>query len=188
MISQNHAISRLFSSKYIHSIRIKQHSRCISRWLKQTGLDGPELGHLKRIRKHGATTSLLLCTEPNIPQLPQDLNLPAPYLLAVPVSSALTLPSLALKSALWPTTYTPRRKDEPELWTRGKLKWAWDAMKSAVDEALRAQRDDREVRLCLPDVDFPPNVSLTDPRRVRLRSCPSLLIFQNPSTLQTLPY
>ncbi len=97
-------------------------------------------------------------------------------------------PIPCLKSALWPTTYTPRRKDEPEPWTRGKLKWAWDAVKSAVDEALRAQRDDREVRLCIPDVEFPSNVSLSDPRHVRLRSCPSLLIFQNPSTPRTTLY
>lgn len=147
--------------------------------LKQAGLDGPELGHLKRIRKHGATTSLLLCTEPDIPQLPQGLNLPAPYLLPVPVSSALTLPSLALKSALWPTMYTPRRKDEPEPWTRGKLKWAWDAMKNAVDAATRAQCDDREVRLCMPGVEHLFHVSLTDPRCVRLCSSPSPLILQN---------
>ncbi|KAF8194232.1 cytidine deaminase-like protein [Pholiota molesta] len=109
-----------------------RHITTLLKWLKQAGLDGPELGHLKRIRKYDATTTLLLSTEPEAPQLPQDLNLPAPYLLPVPTSSALTIPSLTLKSALWPTMYTPRRKDEPELWTRGKLRWAWDAMRRTL--------------------------------------------------------
>lgn len=42
--------------------------------------------------------------------------------------------------------YTPRRKDEPELWTRGKLRWAWDAMKRTVDGAIEAQAEKEEVR------------------------------------------
>lgn len=42
--------------------------------------------------------------------------------------------------------YTPRRKDEPETWTRGKLNWAWDAMKRTVDGAIKAQSVDKEVR------------------------------------------
>ncbi|KAF8964191.1 hypothetical protein BDZ97DRAFT_2075331 [Flammula alnicola] len=99
-----------------------RHITTLLQWLKQAGLDGPELGHLKRIRKQGDSTSLLLSTSSEPPQPPQDLNLPPPYLLPVPVSSALTLPSLSLKSALWPTMYTPRRKDEPEPWTRGRAK------------------------------------------------------------------
>lgn len=115
------------------------------RWLKQAGLEGPELGHLKRIRKQTDLTSLLLSTAIDPPDLPADLNLPAPYLLPVPSSSALTLPSLNLKSALWPTMYTPRRKDEPEPWTRGKLKWAWDAMKKTTEAALKAQAENDEV-------------------------------------------
>ena len=71
--------------------------------------------------------------------------MPDPYLLPVPESSALTMPSLLLKSALWPTMYTPRRKDEPEPWSRGKLKWAWDAMKIAFDAASKAKEDGNEV-------------------------------------------
>ncbi|KAF9481206.1 hypothetical protein BDN70DRAFT_912372 [Pholiota conissans] len=118
-----------------------RHITTLLKWLKQVGLDGPELGHLKRIRKHDATTTLLLSTEPEAPDVPPDLNLPAPYLLPVPTSSALTLPSLTLKSALWPTMYTPRRKDEPEPWTRAKLKWAWDAMKRTFDRAIEAQTE-----------------------------------------------
>lgn len=115
------------------------------RWLKQAGLDDPELGHLKRIRKHGDLTSLLLSTTADSPQLPEDLNLPAPYLHPVPISAALTLPSLTLKSALWPTMYTPRRKDEPEPWTRRKVAWAWDAMKRTVDAATKARLENDEV-------------------------------------------
>ncbi|PPR05353.1 hypothetical protein CVT24_007967 [Panaeolus cyanescens] len=106
------------------------------KWLKQSGLEGPELGHLKRIRKQGPTTTLLLCTGTPPPPFPENLDLPAPYLLPVPSSPALTLPSLQLKSHLWPTMYAPRRKDEAEPWTRGKLKWAWDCMKTAVDHAI----------------------------------------------------
>ncbi|KAH9480500.1 SET domain-containing protein 7 [Psilocybe cubensis] len=115
------------------------------KWIKQAGLEGPELGHLKRIRKHEGTTTLLLSMAPEPPQLPKDLNLPDPYLLSVPSSSALTLPSLNLKSELWPTMYTPRRKDEPEPWTRHKLRWAWDAMKKTVDTAINAQAENDEL-------------------------------------------
>ncbi|KDR82703.1 hypothetical protein GALMADRAFT_88274 [Galerina marginata CBS 339.88] len=116
-----------------------RHITTLLKWLKQAGLEGPELGHLKRVRRRGENMSLLLSTTSEPPQLPQDLNLPAPYLIPVPVSSALTLPSLSLKSALWPTMYTPRRKDEPEPWTRGKTRWAWNAMKRAADMAIKAQ-------------------------------------------------
>ncbi|PPQ89643.1 hypothetical protein CVT25_013830 [Psilocybe cyanescens] len=115
------------------------------KWLKQAGLEGPELGHLKRIRKDRGATSLLLSTASGPPQLPEDLDLPDPYLLSVPISSALTLPSLNLKSALWPTMYTPRRKDEPEPWTRRKLRWAWDAMKRAVETAIEAQSENDDL-------------------------------------------
>ena len=117
------------------------------RWLKQVGLDTPDLGHLKRIRKQDEITTLLLGTSLDPPKLPADLNLSTPYLLPVPTSSALTLPSLNLKSALWPTLYTPRRKDEPEPWTRRRLRWAWDAMKKTVDAAIKAQTEDGEVRV-----------------------------------------
>ena len=117
------------------------------RWLKQIGLDTPDLGHLKRIRKQDEVATLLLGISLDPPTLPVDLDLPTPYLLSVPTSSALTLPSLNLKSALWPTLYTPRRKDEPEQWTRSRLRWAWDAMKKTVDAALTAQTENGEVRV-----------------------------------------
>lgn len=102
---------------------------------------------MKRIRKQNETTTLLLGISLDPPTLPVDLDLPAPYLLSVPTSSALTLPSLNLKSALWPTMYTPSRKDEPELWTRSRLRWAWDAMKGTVDAAVAAQTENGEVRV-----------------------------------------
>lgn len=108
------------------------------RWLKQTGLDTPNLSHLKRIRKEDDSTTLLLTTSPQPPQLPENVPLSAPYPLDVPASSALTLPSLVLKSALWPTVYTPSRKDEPETWTRGKVHWAREAMRRAIEAAIEA--------------------------------------------------
>ncbi|KAF8908943.1 hypothetical protein CPB84DRAFT_1843297 [Gymnopilus junonius] len=117
------------------------------KWLKTVGLEGPELGHLKRIRKQEEKTSLLLSTALGPPELPHDLNLPAPYSVPVPASSALTLLSLSLKCALWPTMYTPRRKDEPEVWTRGKLRWAWNAMKRAVDTAIMGQAEAEELSI-----------------------------------------
>ena len=110
------------------------------------GLDTPDLGHLKRIRKQDETTTLLLGVSLNPPKLPAHLSLPPAYPLSVPTSSALTLASLNLKSALWPTLYTPRRKDEPKPWTRSRLRWAWDAMKRTVDAAIAAQKNG-EVRV-----------------------------------------
>ena len=41
--------------------------------------------------------------------------------------------------------YTPRRKDEPEPWTRRKVAWVWDAMKRAVDAATKARLENDEV-------------------------------------------
>jgi len=111
------------------------------KWLKQSGLDEPNLGHLKRIRKQDNVSTLLLSTFSNPPQLPEDLNLPVPYQLPVPISPALTLPSLTLKSILWPTAYTPRRKGESENWSRGKAQWAWDAMACTIQAAVNAQEN-----------------------------------------------
>lgn len=90
----------------------------------------------------GETSTLLLSTSPSPPaNLPLDLNLPDPYMLTVPVSPALTPTSLTLKSSLWPTVYAPRRKDQAEGWSRGKVRWAWEAMKLAIEEAARARTD-----------------------------------------------
>ncbi|TFK28035.1 cytidine deaminase-like protein [Coprinopsis marcescibilis] len=119
-----------------------RHINTLIKWLKQAQLETPDVAHLKRIRKNLQTgeTTLLLCLSPQNdptgpPALPDSLGLPPCYKTTVPASSALTLPSLALKSALWPTMYTPKRKDEVEAWTRGKAAWAWDAMSTTVQTA-----------------------------------------------------
>ena len=109
-----------------------------TRWIKNNGLETPELGHLKRIRKRGDLATLLLALAPTPPALPEFIE-SQPYLLPVPSSSALTLPSLSYKSALWPTFYTPRRKGEENAWSRGKARWAWEAMEAAVNVAIRAK-------------------------------------------------
>ncbi|KAL1715430.1 hypothetical protein EV715DRAFT_207529 [Schizophyllum commune] len=127
------------------------------------------LGHLKRIRKHGftdkhakpdaaqahgesdpgngssfpsaPTSTLLLTTSPDPPAIPPELELGEPYEVTVPASAAQTLTSLALKTALWPTNYTPRKKDEIPKWTRGQAKGAWEAMRRAVEGGLRAKEE-----------------------------------------------
>jgi tRNA-specific adenosine deaminase 3 len=124
------------------------------RWIKQAKLESPDVAHLKRIRKDLATklTTLLLSLastppsgSPSVasaslerPPLPDHLDLPEPYRAAVPASSALTTLSLELKNTIWPTMFTPKRKDEIEPWTRGQARWAWDAMRAAVAEAHSA--------------------------------------------------
>ncbi|KAJ8080714.1 tRNA-specific adenosine deaminase subunit tad3 [Marasmius tenuissimus] len=114
------------------------------KWLKKTGLDSPDLGHLKRIRKHDNKTTLLLCLatgdDDSPPSIPGDL-LPDPSIHQhpVPLSSALTPIQLTLKSTFWPTYYTPRKKDQVEDWTRAQCDWAWDAMRRAVAEGKKAR-------------------------------------------------
>ena len=83
------------------------------------------------------------------PILDLDLDLSPPYQLTVPRSAALTPTSLALKNALWPTVFAPRRKGEPEDWSRARAQWACAAMLRVVEEA-RAARAAGEVRMCLP--------------------------------------
>lgn len=110
-----------------------------SRWLKQTGLDTPDLGHLKRIRKDKGVTTLLLTTSLNTPTLPDAFGLPEPYMVFVPISAALTPVSLSLKSSFWPTIYAPPRKGEAEEWSRGKLNWAWEAVQRLSETANDAR-------------------------------------------------
>ncbi|KAF5382635.1 hypothetical protein D9615_002940 [Tricholomella constricta] len=120
-----------------------RHITKMLKWLKQAGLETPDLGHLKRIRKQKDIATLLLATtttSPGPPSPPPDLDLPAPYTLPVPCKPALTPISLKLKSGLWPTLFTPPRKGEAEDWTRGKARWAWEAMQAAVQAAHEAQR------------------------------------------------
>lgn len=85
------------------------------------------------------TSTLLLTTSPEPPVIPSELELGEPYEVTVPASAAQTLTSLALKTALWPTNYSPRKKDEIPKWTRAQAKGAWEAMRRAVEEGLRAK-------------------------------------------------
>ncbi|TFK40622.1 hypothetical protein BDQ12DRAFT_733838 [Crucibulum laeve] len=145
-----------------------RHITTMLKWLKKNGLETPDLGHLKRIRKHGDTTTFLLTTAPDPPSLPEELNLPQPVQTPVPNSSALTQPSLHLKSALWPTVYTPRRKGESEGWSRGKVRWAWQAMKTTVEAAINARRDgELPIAAHIP----PPYESLVDLNQRAFTAC-----------------
>nr|VWO97673.1 Carrier domain-containing protein [Ganoderma boninense] len=111
------------------------------KWLKQSGLDTPSMAHLKRIRKIDERMSMILTLTreyPQPPTFPEHIELPPPYVLAVPRTAALTMSSLKLKSSLWPTIYAPRKKFEPEPWSRGKVRWACEAMEQAVKEARAA--------------------------------------------------
>ncbi|KAF9454762.1 cytidine deaminase-like protein [Macrolepiota fuliginosa MF-IS2] len=116
------------------------------KWLKRASLDTPDLAHLKRIRKQNNMATFLIAPQSAFPLeppiLPEDLNLPLPYLHTVPASSALTPIQFDLKTTLWPTTYTPRRKDEPESWSRGKASWAWQAMQKTIQAAVEASQND----------------------------------------------
>ncbi|KAJ7758482.1 hypothetical protein DFH07DRAFT_449881 [Mycena maculata] len=114
------------------------------KWLRRSEVDADKLGHLKRVRKQGETSTFLLSVSPTPPNLPHDISLTDPYLVTVPSSVALTTTSLALKNSLWPTIFAPRRKGEVEDWSQGKARWAWEAMHAVVQEALR-WRDEGEV-------------------------------------------
>ncbi|KAG6874780.1 hypothetical protein C0992_006581 [Termitomyces sp. T32_za158] len=119
-----------------------RHITMMLKWLKQAGLETPDLGHLKRIRKTNETATLLIATlavSPTSPSTPIDLNLPPPYTVLVPSAPALTPISLKLKSTFWPTLFTPPRKGEAEEWTRGQAHWAWQAMKTVVAAAHDAR-------------------------------------------------
>jgi tRNA-specific adenosine deaminase 3 len=111
---------------------VHSHSR---RWIKHTGLGAPELEHLKRIRRQGEKATLLLCTSSSPPELPLEVELPAPYLLRVPRSAALTPNSLLLKTSIWPTLFTPCRKVEPDRWSRGQVAWAREAIQTLIQGA-----------------------------------------------------
>ncbi|KAI0771165.1 hypothetical protein BD413DRAFT_551498 [Trametes elegans] len=111
------------------------------RWLKQTGFDIPSMAHLKRIRKLDDKMSMVLVLareHPQVPALPDHVDLSAPYLVTVPKTAALTMTSLKLKSSLWPTIYAPRKKFEPEPWSKGRVHWACEAMGEVVKMARAA--------------------------------------------------
>lgn len=114
----------------------------ICRWIKQSGYDTPSLAHLKRIRKTGSTTTLLISTLaliPDMPLLPEGLALTDPYTTQVPRSAALTSVALQHKSTFWPTIFAPRKKYEIEPWSRGRAHWAWQAMVTVVGQAKAAK-------------------------------------------------
>ncbi|KAF9013443.1 hypothetical protein BDQ17DRAFT_603491 [Cyathus striatus] len=124
---------------WVIDIPDSRHITTMLKWIKKAGLEMPDLGHLKRVRKQNDTATLLLSTGSTAPQLPADLDLPDPVQILVPSSAALTPPSLVLKTAIWPTMYTPRRKGEFESWSRGKARWAWNAMKATIEAAIKAR-------------------------------------------------
>ncbi|KZS99624.1 cytidine deaminase-like protein, partial [Laetiporus sulphureus 93-53] len=118
-----------------------RHITTMLKWLKASGLDTPSLPHLKRIREVDAICTLILTytsLSPSCPALPADLPLPAPYILPVPSSAAITSTSLSLKNTFWPTMFTSRRKLAPEAWTRRRALWACERMLKVVKEAQKA--------------------------------------------------
>jgi len=126
------------------------------KWLKQSGLETPEMAHLKRIRRQqGADTKITVILtyvykHPDPPSLP-DIELSEAYIVPVPRSAALTITSLAIKNTLWPTVYAPKRKGEVECWSRGKVLWACEAMKKTIEEAQEArQRDELPIVAHVP--------------------------------------
>jgi len=125
--------------KYTSCIVFIGHTLTCCRWIKRYNLDD-EFGHLKRIRKQGDLSSLVITgSQHTIPPWPEELEVSEPYLTVVPASSALTATSWALKNTLWPTVFTPSRKDEPEPWTRGKVQWSNRAASIILKEAQAAQ-------------------------------------------------
>ncbi|KAI5120772.1 hypothetical protein M0805_004735 [Coniferiporia weirii] len=108
------------------------------KWVKVAGLETPDLIHLKRIRRTDSASTLLLAGSEFPPSIPEDLGLPQPYQINVPVTVALTPKSLKLKLRIWPTVYAPRRKGEPEPWSRAKAAWAWEAVETLKTEANKA--------------------------------------------------
>ncbi|KAL6301496.1 cytidine deaminase-like protein [Sparassis latifolia] len=128
-------------SAWVVDIPDPKQTTVLLKWLKESGLESPSMAHLKRIRRTDSKITIILAfasSSPGPPALPEDAELPAPYLVNVPCSAALTSTSLKLKSSLWPTLYTPPRKGELEDWPRGKVKWAFEAMRRVVREARQA--------------------------------------------------
>ncbi|KIJ64467.1 hypothetical protein HYDPIDRAFT_90101 [Hydnomerulius pinastri MD-312] len=123
---------------WIVDIPDPKHIATMLKWLKQSGLDTDSLSHLKRIRREGSSSNLLLATSHESPALPPNISLSAPYQLPVPCNPALTQTSLQLKNTFWPTVFAPKRKWEPEKWTYGKISWASDAIKRLRNESAKA--------------------------------------------------
>ena len=109
--------------------------------MKDSGLETDDLSHLKRVRRDDVQTTLLLTASPDAPVIPDDFQLRPPYLVEVPASAALTPISHKLKLQLWPTVYAPKRKGEPDKWSRAKAEWAWEAVETLYREAERARAE-----------------------------------------------
>ncbi|KAF9220983.1 hypothetical protein BS17DRAFT_786292 [Gyrodon lividus] len=122
---------------WVVDIPEQKHIAIVLKWLKQSGLNADSLSHLKRIRRQGSSPSLLLDTSHEPPRLPPDIGLGVPYQLPVPCYPALSQTSLQLKNTFWPTVFAPKRKWEPEKWTRGKIRWASDAMNCLKKESIK---------------------------------------------------
>jgi len=145
---------------WVVDIADSRHIATLLKWIRQADLEEPSLSHLKRIRKSGEYSSLLLAPVslyPEPPSLPNAISLPPPYIVAVPRSVALTQISLKLKTSFWPTVYAPRKKWEPESWTKGKVRWAWEAMRTVLKEAEEAREHGE-----LPIVAYVPPAYDTD--------------------------
>lgn len=109
------------------------------RWVKEAGLETADLQHLKRIRRSDTQSTLLLSGISSRPAIPESFNLAEPYICRVPANAALTLEELKANALIWPTTYAPRRKGEPDPWSRAKAAWAWEAVDVLLSEAERAR-------------------------------------------------
>lgn len=95
---------------------------------------------------------------PDAPSLPTDVELPEPYVFEVPRSAALTQKALKAKMTFWPTIYAPRKKGELEPLTRGRVRWAWEAMRTVVKEALAAKEQNE---VCKTVVNSPSPLTST---------------------------
>ncbi|KZT64622.1 hypothetical protein DAEQUDRAFT_601696 [Daedalea quercina L-15889] len=126
---------------WVADVAEARHTATMLQWLKKSGLETLTMSHLKRIRKQGQKLTVLLALTsecPHVPVLPDLPGLSDPYEVEVPSTVALTQMSLKHKNTFWPTVYAPRRKDEVEEWTRGRVLWACEALKRVVQEARDA--------------------------------------------------
>lgn len=113
------------------------------------GFEHTSLVHLKRARKTESGVAVLLSSlelHPSPPPLPPDVESPNLYQLKVPAYPATTATSMRIKQLIWPVIYAPPRKDEPDEWTSGEVKWATAIMKQITAYAL-SNKLKGEVRL-----------------------------------------
>ena len=120
----------------------------LSRWIRDAGLESPALQHLKCVHhslSSSSSSKKLQLLDVNVPPLtfrytpPPDLSLSEPYITQVPLHSALTYTSMALKNRVWTTVYAPRRRGEGEAWSRGKVQWARGVVRELYEEVERLE-------------------------------------------------